>query len=146
MRGSVMIFFKLCCAFLIAGFIACQSCGLKPAAEKEPIGPNVDATLVIYFRAGITDDEVQRVENAILYTDRSDGRGKQILHNVRTVLQLLPTQANKHQAVALTFQPTATDEDVSAIRKAFSESPSVLKVFEKVAPDQIRPEDVPTDN
>ena len=81
-----------------------SACGLKSETVKEPIGPNVNASLVIYFRSETTEEQSERVQNEILYIDRPDGRGKDIVHNIRTVLQLLPSQANGNEAVALTLK------------------------------------------
>jgi hypothetical protein len=101
--------------------------------------------MVVYFRSSTTEARAEAVIDQTLYKDRWDGRGKESRYDFGSYLRLLPSQANGHEAFALTFQPTAPTGDIDAVRKAFSSTPEVLKIFENVAPDQIKPSDVPQD-
>jgi len=130
---------------LVLLLAAVSSCVFNLEDKKERFGPDVEATLVIYFRLGTTEEQASTLKERILYADRPDGRGKAPLHNFRVYFPLSPQHANGHEAIALTFQPTATKEDIDTVRQAFLSSPEVLTIFENVVPDQIKPSDVPPD-
>ena len=96
------------------------------------IGPHETASLVIYFQRGTTDDQVENFRSSIL-TD-SQGRYPSF---VRMYLRLVPSQANNHEGIALTFSGDATSQNVAEFVDRIKRDRRVESVYTNVAPSAI---------
>lgn len=128
---------------VVIAIASSTSCNRNVDEGKKRIGPDVEASFVIYFRTGTTDKDINEFRDTYLYTKRADGRGDQNRYNTGSYLALLPQQANGHEAIAITFTPTATEAEIQDARDKISSAPIVLKIFENMPPNQIKPGDVP---
>jgi hypothetical protein len=93
------------------------------------IGPDQKASLVIYFRRGTTDAQIEEFRSSVL-----TGTAEQPEY-----LRLLPNQANGHEGVALTFTTDSNAEQLSRYIEAIENDNRVEKVYRDIAPTAIRP-------
>ena len=122
-----------------AGLISCTSFfgGMalllrldRVAWRHEPspvaIGPDQKAALVIYFRQGTTDEQIEEFK-------------KQLPSFLSEYLQLPPSQANGHEGVALTFSEDARPEQVRRYIEKVERDRRVEKTYRDIAPTAIQP-------
>lgn len=102
------------------------------------IGPEAPASLVIYFKPGTTDEQIEQFYTSAISVQRSDGRGKKDKDGIWSVLRLLPSQANNYEAIAITFHDDATEEQLRNVRESVQSSEIVYRVFENIAPKDIQ--------
>jgi hypothetical protein len=103
--------------------------------EMIPVGPEVKASLVIYYKADITDEQIQEFTQQAL--SRPDFQGTGNRYRVRDILQIFePVQG--HQSTAVTFFPEATKAQREELKAAVMSSPIVYKVLENVAPKDVK--------
>ena len=122
--------FTACLAFMFA--VGLNSCD-RPEMEMRPIGPDVKADLVVFFKKDATHDQIKSfVEETI--SNRTD-RGYDSLPGMRTTMLV---SFDGHQGYAITFFPNATDAERKYVRSRIDTSPIVFKVMENVAPDDIK--------
>jgi hypothetical protein len=100
-------------------------------------GPDQKASVVIYFRRGITNQQVEDFNSEVLEvpTPQSPGHGHPSF--VRTYLRLAPMQANGHEGVALTFFDSTSADRVNAYLTAIKADLRVEKVFLNTSPNSI---------
>lgn len=105
-------------------------------------GPDAPASLVIYFKTGTTESHVESFNQNILSEPRPDGRRKNFKYGIGSYLRLSPRQANGHWAIAITFLADTTEEQRREIKEMLQSNEIVYKVFEKIAPDEIKESDL----
>ena len=93
------------------------------------IGPDQKASLVIYFRRGTTDEQIEEFSSSVLTGTAEPSE----------YLRLLPSQANGHGGVALTFSRDARPEQVSRYVEKIEHDSRVEKVYRDIAPTAIQP-------
>jgi hypothetical protein len=101
-------------------------------------GPDQKASAVIYFRKGITDRQVEDFNLSVLMgpaLPRHDGRDYPAF--VHTYLRLLPSQANGHEAIALTFFDDAPTDKVNAYLATIKADRRVETVILNTSPNSI---------
>ena len=114
-----------------------SACPLQKRNEMHPIGPGVKASLVIYFKAGVTEQEIEKfLHEALTYPD-PEGRGRYHKNGVGTLLRVYPP-VQGHEAIAVTFLETATETQRREIKSATAASILVYKVLENVAPSDVK--------
>lgn len=104
-------------------------------SNMRPIGPEVRASLVLYFKKDVTRDQTIAFYDEVLSRPDPEGRGHDHPPGVQSTL-LVSTQG--HEGYALTFFPNATEEQRRSLRDAIKASPLVYKVFENVSPADIK--------
>lgn len=101
-------------------------------------GPDQSASVVIYFRHGVSDQQIEQFISDVLEEDarpRHDGRDYPAF--VDSYLRLSPNQAHGFDACAITFRPESKKvETVEYVNRIIVE-PRVAKVFRDVAPQKI---------
>lgn len=101
-------------------------------------GPDQKASIVIYFRKGVTDKDVEDFSSSVLEgpaEPRHEGRDYPPF--VSEYLRLLPSQANGYYAVSLTFFNNSSDDETQAYIRKIEADRRVLKVFRDRSPDSI---------
>ena len=101
-----------------------------------PIGPDVKASLVIYFQSGVTRDQISAFSDAVLSRPDPAGRGYDLATGVQSRLRVGPVQG--HEGIAITFFADATSEQRERLMAEVKASPLVYKVLEGVAPDDVK--------
>lgn len=122
-----------CCATFYGGiFLLIRLDRVAWRHEPAPvaIGPDQKATLVVYFRPGTTSTEIERFASQV-----SDASEHAIF---RGYMRLLPSQANGHDAVALSLSEHASPEQVARYIEELERDSRVEKVYRDIAPNAIR--------
>jgi hypothetical protein len=102
------------------------------------IGPDQKASAVIYFRKEITQQQVEDFHSTVLMGPALPGRdGRDFPTFVSLYLRLIPSQANGHWAIALTFSNNAPLDKVKAYLATIKADSRVETVFLNTAPNSI---------
>jgi hypothetical protein len=100
-------------------------------------GPDQKSSVVIYFRKGITNQQVEDFHSAVLEVPTRQSPGHGLPAFVQTYFRLRPMQANGHEGIALNFLGNTSAEKVSAYLTAIKADPRVEKVFLDTSPNSI---------
>jgi hypothetical protein len=132
---------------IAAGILSCTVCygGIyillkqdRVAWRHEPpevsIGPDAKASAVIYFRKGITDQQVESFNSSVLMMPTIPQHD---------YLRLLPSQANGHEGIAITFLANAPTDKMAAALATIKADNRVENVYLNIAPDSIRADSNP---
>jgi len=120
----------------VVGLALFSSACSRPDERMYPIGPGVKASFVIYFKSGVTDEQVNEFSKRVLSKPRADGRGDNLPDGVQTFLRA-PTVSG-HEAIAITFFANATPEQRQTLIHDVNASSLVYKVLENVAPSDVK--------
>jgi len=102
------------------------------------IGPDQKASAVIYFRKEITQQQVEDFHSTVLMGPPLPGRdGRDYPTFVSMYLRLIPSQANGHRAIALTFLDNAPPDKVEAYLATIKADSRVETVFLNTSPNSI---------
>lgn len=119
---------------LIAALMS-PACAQPEKDEMVPIGPEVRADLVIYFRDGVSDEQVSKFWNEVLSNPHPSGRGTWPKDGISEILAVPAVQG--HEGVAVRFSRTATEAQRERVKADVNSSPVVYRVLENVAPKDI---------
>jgi len=101
-----------------------------------PIGPEVQASLVVYFKHGTTHDQIEYFwQNVLSYPD-SQGRGHSHLEGIGMISR--ENAVEGHEGLAINFRGNATEAQREQIKRVIGASPIVFKLLENVAPANIK--------
>lgn len=89
-------------------------------------GPNHQTSLVIFFKKGTTNDEINAFKKGILSIEKYDLALTFLVRN------------GDYEGVAVSFSTDSTAEQREEWRKNIKESPMVYKVYENTAPSEIK--------
>jgi hypothetical protein len=114
----------------------------KVAWVHEPperaVGPDQQASLIIYYRPGTTDRQIEDfVEHKLEGYPSKAHDGTDLPEFVTEYLRLIPTQANGFEGSALTFRPGAHGTAVDSFVAMVQSDPRVARVFRDTPPDAI---------
>lgn len=105
--------------------------------QMKSIGPDVTASVVVYFKTGTTDDEISYFWNNVLSRPDPRGAGQhRSLDGLQSVLRA--SALENHEAVAFTFKAGATPIEREQIMQGVKSYPPVHKVLENVAPADVK--------
>lgn len=138
-------------AFIAMGILSCATfyCGMAVllktdhvAWRHEPplvrIGPDQKAAVVIYFRIGVTDKDIEDFDSSVLQGPAEPRhQGRDYPPFVSEYLRLLPSQANGYEAVSLSFFNNASPGDTQAYIRKIEADKRVLKLFFNRSPVSI---------
>lgn len=122
------------CAMLVAVVLIQSGCPFRKN-EMRPIGPEVKASLVIYFKHGVTNQEIEEFWHAVLSKPDAQGGGYNHRAGVGDISRIKSVQ--EHEGVAMSFFPDATDEHREMVTRDIRSSPLVYKILENVAPADV---------
>jgi hypothetical protein len=129
---------QLACLFVCA--LVSSSC--SDVSERNTnmikIGPDALANLVMYFKKGTPEADIERCYRKAIYVPRADNRGDDFREGLGGFLRLLPSQANNYDAIAISFKADATDDQRLAIKELIESCGIVYKTFENTAPKDIK--------
>lgn len=101
-----------------------------------PIGPSVKANLVVYFKVGAAESEIESFFDETVRQQHQEGRGYKHKDGVESILRLERVQ--DHIGIAITFFANPTEAQREEIRSAVRKSPVVYKVLENVVPSEVK--------
>lgn len=139
MSGVLVMSACLIVASYAASFKTLQALGRVRYEHEQmiPIGPDVTASVVVYFKTGTTNDEISYFWNNVL--SRSDSRGAGQYRSLDGLQSVLRASAlENHEAVAFTFKAGATPVEREQIMQGVKSYPPVYKVLENVAPADVK--------
>jgi ketosteroid isomerase-like protein len=100
------------------------------------VGPDVKASLVIYFKVGVTGEQIEAFSLRYLHGAIDERRGTPLREGICEFLRLFPLQS--HDAIAIQFCESAGEEQRRTIKAAILSSSVVYKVLENVAPADVK--------
>jgi hypothetical protein len=104
----------------------------------QSFGPDQSASLVIYYRPGTTDAQIEEfVNNKLEQPAEPRHTGKDYPEFVESYLRLIPEQANGYDASALSFRGNQSNPAVGSYVAMIQSDPRVLRVFRDVSPEAI---------
>ncbi len=133
----------ICLGVSVLILMACSY--LNPFVRDSEIikdGPGEWQSLVVYFKSGTTMEQVESFNHYVLSKPRWDGRGEDLKEGIGSYFRLTPNQAHGHWGFAITFYKNATDEQRVVIKESIRSHELVYKVFENIAPNDIRESDL----
>jgi hypothetical protein len=102
-----------------------------------PIGPEVRASLVVYFKHGVTQDQINYFWENVLSRPNAEGRGYWHRDGIGMLSRVYPS-VEGHEGVAVNFWANATESQREEIKREVNASPIVFKVLENVAPVDVK--------
>ncbi len=101
-----------------------------------PIGPEVKQNLVIFFKPGVTDEQVEGFLHEVLSKPDPNGRGFYLRTGISEFSRIHPVQG--HEGIAISFFPYATNNERDAVTRDIKSSAIVYKTLENVAPADVK--------
>jgi hypothetical protein len=139
--GAALIAAGLLMYPLFLGYIGVMKKLDRVAWMHEPIvhfGPDQSASLVIYYRPGTTDAQIEDfIENKLEQPAAPRHDGKDFPEFVGSYSRLLTSQANGYEASSLTLRGNETAPQVLSYVSMIQSDPRVQRVFRNLAPDSI---------
>lgn len=114
-----------------------SACSSSEREKMVPFGPDVPASLVVYYKAGVTDEQIENFLRDELSKPHPEGRGYYHREGIAGLLRVFPP-VQGHEAIAITFSANASQTQREEIKAAVRSSPIVYKVLENVAPADVR--------
>jgi hypothetical protein len=101
-------------------------------------GPDQKASIVVYFRHGTSDKEIDDFNSSTLQEPAEPSHpGRDYPPFVSEYLRLLPNQANGYKAIALTFFEGSSSDQMNAFIDRIKSDKRVLKIFQNRSPAAI---------
>ena len=116
-----------------SGAVACSSNDDKVI----PVGPDAQASLVIFFKSGVTEEQINAFSQEVLSMKDPQGRGYKLREGIGLQLRIFPP-VQGHEGIAVTFFPDATQAQREELNAAIMSSPVVYKVLDNVAPTNVK--------
>jgi hypothetical protein len=123
-------------ATLVIMGLATVACPFRNDGMK-PIGPEVKADLIIFFKVGVTGRQIETFWHDVLSRPRPDGRGEDHREGVGSIGRVFPA-VQGHEGISLSFFPTATQAQRDELERDVNASPIVYKALKNVAPINVR--------
>jgi hypothetical protein len=101
-----------------------------------PIGPEVTADLVVYFKTEATHDQIQDFWQNVLSYPSPDGRGYSHRPGVGMLGRVDSVEG--HEGISINFFSNATDAERAQLRGGINASPIVFGVLENIAPKDVK--------
>lgn len=100
------------------------------------VGPDVRASLVIVFKPGVTNEQVNNfMRNVLQNWDPNEQRHRNI-DGILSVLRVPPIEG--HEAIAVSLHEDIMKSQKESIKSKVSSPPIVQRIFEDIAPTDIK--------
>lgn len=117
-------------------FFGCPTNNLR-RSEMRPIGPDVEAHLLIYFRNPVTREQINTFSKDVLSRPHPSGRGDSLPPGVEAFLRIYPP-VQGHEGIAIKFEPKASEAQRRKLLNSIKEAPIVYRVLENRAPNSVK--------
>lgn len=121
-------------AALVAWVLATVGCPQNK--ERTLIGPDVTADRIIFFKLGVTEQQIATFWHEVLSRPRTDGKGDDPRPGVGMTARESAVQG--HEGISLSFFPNATQAQRDDLERAVKSSPLVYKVLKNTAPMNVK--------
>jgi hypothetical protein len=132
MLKKLVLIATICCASY--GF-QLNSCQTQQDDRMIEMGPDVHADLVCFFKKGTTADQILEFHRTVIGIPDSNGSGHSFLPGMVSVVRVV---INGFDGEAINFQPDATAEQKTFVKKRVLDSPLIYKIYENVVPNEIK--------
>jgi hypothetical protein len=122
-------------ALLASMFLS--ACARPDNDEMVRIGPDVRASMVIYYKAGVNEDQINDFLQNVLGRPHPEGRGHYLRDGIVMSLRVYPA-VEGHEATAITFSDRATQAQRDEIKRDVVSNPIVYKVLENEIPAEVK--------
>lgn len=99
------------------------------------IGPEVRASLVVYLKAGTTNEQINSVWDSVLSDLDPRGRGHMPLPGIGGITRVSPVDG--HEAIAVSLSRAATEEEVARVHSRLGQCEYIYRVLENVVPAEV---------
>ena len=99
------------------------------------MGPEVAASLVIFFKKEATGDQIYEFGRTVTGIPDKKGSGYWFLPGMASRVGV---DINDYKGVAVVYTANATEEEKAFIEKRVSKSPIVYKIYKNVVPNDIK--------
>ena len=120
---------------VLAGLMS-TGCSWFRKDEMVRFGPDVQANLVIYFKAGVSNAEVSRFWNETLSNPHPSGKGTWPKDGIGEIAAVSAVQG--HEGVSIRFVRMATVAQREKVKADINSSPLVYRVLENIAPQDVK--------
>lgn len=127
MKKYLIILILLIMPFMVA-------CQQKANDEMISISPDQKSDIVVFFKKGTKNEEINYFLDNVAGRQRPDGRGIEFLDGMQSQFQI---RNQDYEGFAIELSENATQEERENILKAINSSPIVYKVFENVVPNEV---------
>ena len=100
------------------------------------VGPEVKASLVIYFKSGVSNEQVNTFWEEVLSRRDPSGKGYYHRNGVGDIGRIAPVQG--HEGISMSFFPDATKKEREEVTRDIKSSPIVYRVLENIAPAEVK--------
>ena len=111
------------------------SCGYPEAPTVKLKGPNDINDLVFFYKPEATHQQKELFQNSILHKADPEAKGYDLPDGV---IDLMYVRQDGYEGYALNFSKNAPPQQQEMLKLAIQRSPIVYKVYENVAPSQIK--------
>jgi len=111
---------------LLVSILLVASCKQQTNSEVVSFGPNSQTSLVIFFKKGASNDEINAFKKNILSIEKYNLAIRFLVRN------------GDYEGVATSFSTDSTSEQREELRKSVKDSPIVYKVYENIAASEIK--------
>jgi hypothetical protein len=127
---------KILASTLVLGlFLA--ACARPDKEDMVPIGPDVRASMVIYYNVGVSEDQINHFLQNVIGRPDTQGKGHYMREGIGMSLRVYPPLEDR-EATAVTFSGRVTQAQRDEIKRDVISSPIVYKVLENVAPADVK--------
>lgn len=96
--------------------------------------PSQKADIVLYFKKGTKNDDVNYFLDNVIGYQRADGRGTNLMQGIQGQFSV---RNQDYEGYAIELRKSVTSEERESILNAIKNSPLIFKVFENVVPNEI---------
>ena len=123
-------------AVLLALCFQATSCTHRPAEKwVKMTGPNDPVSLVFFFKKGTTYEQKESFDKTVITYPHPKGKGYYLQDGIAGRFNVVNSG---YEGYAIQFSTDATHEQRERLKKNIRESPIVYKVYENVAPSEIK--------
>ena len=118
--------------FLSVAVLAVCVSACNDEERAYPIGPEVTADLIVYFKTDTTQQQIDDFWNNILSYADPNGRGQFLRPGVTRLSRVASVEG--HEGIAIILFSNASESERTELRRGIDASPIVFTVLEDIAP------------
>lgn len=109
--------------------------GCWPLAPRKRSGVDVEADVIVYFKTGTKQTQIDDFWDSVLSRPHPSGNGVMPVAGVDSGLRIRPVEG--HEAIAIDFTRGATQEQREEVLSAIQASPIVFRVLTDTVPSSV---------
>ncbi|HYN88613.1 MAG TPA: hypothetical protein VER55_08785 [Ardenticatenaceae bacterium] len=109
--------------------------GCWPLAPRTRIGVDVEADVIVYFKTGTKQAQIDDFRDSVLSRPHPSGTGVMPIAGVDSFLSIRPVE--RHRAIAIDFARNATQEQREEVLSVIEAAPIVFRVLTDTVPSSV---------